>query len=287
MKDEFARFHPLVNLIFYIVVLGITMFQMQLGLVLISVFSALVYFFCLKKSGGVGYLLVVVGIFFVSSLINPMFSHKGNTLLFYLFTGNPVTLESIIYGMVSSAIICGMLLWLSTFHQVMEMERLLGAMGKIMPHIALLITMILRFIPQYTKHQKEVARFNAMGEERLSREKIKRGSKIFSITTTWALENSIYTADSMKARGFGVKKRTNYSNYRIEGRDIGVIAWIVVLAGCIIWMLQSEEIYTYYYPYVVNKNNILTYVLYALLCFTPVLINIREEIRWHRLKSKI
>ena len=287
MKDEFARFHPLVNLIFYIVVLGITMFQMQLGLVLISLCSALVYFFCLKKSEGAGYLLVVIGIFFISSLINPLFSHRGNTLLFYLFTGNPVTLESILYGMVSSAIICGMLLWLSTFHQVMEMERLLGAIGKIMPHIALLITMILRFIPKYTKHQKEVSRYNEAGEERSLTEKIKRGSKIFSITTTWALENSIYTADSMKARGFGVKRRTSYSNYRIEGRDMVVIVWIVVLAGCVIRMLQGEELYTYYYPYMVNKNNILVYVLYALLCLTPVLINIREEIRWHRLKSKI
>lgn len=286
MKDEFARFHPLVNLIFYIVVLGITMFQMQFGLVLISLFSALVYFFCLKRSKGVRFLLVVIGIFFVSSLINPMFSHKGNTLLFYLFTGNPVTMESIIYGMVSSGIICAMLLWLSTFHQVMDMERLLGAMGKIMPHIALLITMILRFIPKYTKHQKEVSLFN--GDQDKSRiAKIKKGSKIFSITTTWALENSIYTADSMKARGFGVKKRTSYSNYRMEGRDICVIVWIAILAGCVIRMLQSEKIYTYYYPYVVNRNNIVVYVLYALLCFTPVLINIREEIRWYRLKSKI
>ena len=57
MKDEFARFHPLVNLIFYIVVLGITMFQMQLGLVLISLFSALVYYFCLKKRTGMKYFL--------------------------------------------------------------------------------------------------------------------------------------------------------------------------------------------------------------------------------------
>ena len=103
MKDEFSRFHPLVNLIFYLVVLGLTMFQMQLGLVLISIFSALAYYFCLKGREGVKYLLIVSFVFFVSSFINPLFSHRGGTLLFYLFTGNPVTLESIIYGIVSSA----------------------------------------------------------------------------------------------------------------------------------------------------------------------------------------
>ena len=287
MKDEFARFHPLVNLIFFIIVLGLTMFQMQLGLVLISVFSALVYYLYLKKRSGVKYLLVVSCIFVISSLMNPLFSHKGNTLLFYLFTGNPVTLESIVYGIVSSAIICGMLIWFSIFHQVMGIERMFGAIGKFMPHIALLITMILRFIPKYTKHQKEVALFNKVHEEQSLKTKIKKGGKIFSITTTWALENSIDTADSMKARGFGVKKRTSYSNYKVEVRDIGVIVWIFVLAGSVIWMLQGERIYTYYYPYVVYKGNMAAYVLYALLCLTPVFINIREEVRWRRLKSKM
>lgn len=286
MKDEFARFHPLVNLIFFVVVLGITTFQMQLGLVIISVVSALVYFFYLKKSSGMGYLMVVMGVFVISSCINPVFSHRGNTLLFYLFTGNPVTLESIIYGMVSATIICEMLLWFSTFHQVMGMERMLGAIGKIMPHIALLITMIVRFIPKYIKHQKQVLQYNGDTDRSLIG-KIKKGCKVFSITTTWALENAIDTADSMKSRGFGVRRRTSYSNYRIEGRDIGVIIWIVILSAGVIGMLRGGWIYTYYYPYVDCKNNILAYVLYALLCLTPVFINIREEIRWRRLKSKI
>ena len=287
MKDGFARFHPFVNLIFYVVVLGITMFQMQLGLVLISVFSALVYYFCLKGRKGIRYLFVIACIFIVSSFINPLFSHKGGTLLFYLFTGNPVTLESIIYGVVSAGIISGMLLWFSTFYEIMGMERLLGSIGKAAPHITLLISMILRYIPQYTKHQKEVAAINDVDREQSLKDKIKKGSRIFSITTTWALENSIYTADSMKARGFGVKKRTSYSNYRIEGRDVLAILWIGSLAAGVLWLLQRECLFTYYYPYIVYKESLSAYVLYTLLCMTPVLMHIREEVRWHRLKSKM
>ncbi len=286
MKDEFSRFHPLVNLIFYLVVLGLTMFQMQLGLVLISIFSALAYYFCLKGREGVKYLLIVSFVFLVSSFINPLFSHRGGTLLFYLFTGNPVTLESIIYGIVSSAIICSMLIWFSTFYQIMGIERFFGAVGKFVPHVALLVSMILRFIPKYMKHYKEVSSVNGDEGEKFIR-KIKRGSKVFSITTTWALENSIDTADSMKARGFGVRKRTNYSNYKIEKRDIGVMIWIIVLAGIILWASCKDMVFTYYYPYIVYKGNIFVYILYALLCLTPVFINIREGLRWRRLKSKI
>ena len=331
MTDEFSRYHPVVNLIFYLLVLGTTMFQMSVGLVFISLFSAVVYYFMLKKTEGLKYCAVVVGIIIVSAIINPLFSHKGGTLLFYLFTGNPVTLESIIYGLISAIIIGAMLLWFSTFNQVMGVERILGAIGKVLPNVSLLITMIMRFIPQYTRHQRKVSMVNKVNKRNygekinlLNREKtekenviearkrqkkkndieackkqkkkngidkiidsIKEGSRTFSITTTWALENSIYTADSMKARGFGTGRRTNYSNYKFQKRDYLLMGWLVILWLVVVFSLEREKVYTYYYPFIQVKNNVVVYLIYGLLCLTPVLINVKEEIRWLILKSRI
>lgn len=319
MTDEFSRYHPVVNLIFYLLVLGTTMFQMSVGLVFISLFSAVVYYFMLKKTEGLKYCAVVVGIIIVSAIINPLFSHKGGTLLFYLFTGNPVTLESIIYGLISAIIIGAMLLWFSTFNQVMGVERILGAIGKVLPNVSLLITMIMRFIPQYTRHQRKVSMVNKVNKRNydekinlLNREKtekenviearkrqkkkngidkiidsIKEGSRTFSITTTWALENSIYTADSMKARGFGTGRRTNYSNYKFQKRDYLLMGWLVILWLVVVFSLEKERVYTYYYPFIQVKNNVVVYLIYGLLCLTPVLINVKEEIRWLILKSRI
>lgn len=319
MTDEFSRYHPVVNLIFYLLVLGTTMFQMSVGLVFISLFSAVVYYFMLKKTEGLKYCAVVVGIIIVSAIINPLFSHKGGTLLFYLFTGNPVTLESIIYGLISAIIIGAMLLWFSTFNQVMGVERILGAIGKVLPNVSLLITMIMRFIPQYTRHQRKVSMVNKVNKRNygekinlLNREKtekenvieackkqkkkngidkiiysIKKGSRTFSITTTWALENSIYTADSMKARGFGTGRRTNYSNYKFQKRDYLLMGWLVILWLVVVFSLEREKVYTYYYPFIQVKNNVVVYLIYGLLCLTPVLINVKEEIRWLILKSRI
>lgn len=319
MTDEFSRYHPVVNLIFYLLVLGTTMFQMSVGLVFISLFSAVVYYFMLKKTEGLKYCAVVVGIIIVSAIINPLFSHKGGTLLFYLFTGNPVTLESIIYGLISAIIIGAMLLWFSTFNQVMGVERILGAIGKVLPNVSLLITMIMRFIPQYTRHQRKVSVVNKVNKRNygekinlLNREKtekenvigackkqkkkngidkiidsIKEGSRTFSITTTWALENSIYTADSMKARGFGTGRRTNYSNYKFQKRDYLLMGWLVILWLVVVFSLEREKVYTYYYPFIQVKNNVVVYLIYGLLCLTPVLINVKEEIRWLILKSRI
>ena len=331
MTDEFSRYHPVVNLIFYLLVLGTTMFQMSVGLVFISLFSAVVYYFMLKKTEGLKYCAVVVGIIIVSAIINPLFSHKGGTLLFYLFTGNPVTLESIIYGLISAIIIGAMLLWFSTFNQVMGVERILGAIGKVLPNVSLLITMIMRFIPQYSRHQRKVSMVNKVNKRNydekinlLNREKtekenvidarkkqkkknyieackkqkkkngidkiidsIKEGSRTFSITTTWALENSIYTADSMKARGFGTGRRTNYSNYKFQKRDYLLMGWLVILWLVVVFSLEREKVYTYYYPFIQVKNNMVVYLMYGLLCLTPVLINVKEEIRWLILKSRI
>lgn len=319
MTDEFSRYHPVVNLIFYLLVLGTTMFQMSVGLVFISLFSAVVYYFMLKKTEGLKYCAVVVGIIIVSAIINPLFSHKGGTLLFYLFTGNPVTLESIIYGLISAIIIGAMLLWFSTFNQVMGVERFLGAIGKVLPNVSLLITMIMRFIPQYTRHQRKVSMVNKVNKRNygekinlLNREKtekenviearkrqkkkngidkiidsIKEGSRTFSITTTWALENSIYTADSMKSRGFGTGRRTNYSNYKFQKRDYLLMGWLVILWLVVVFSLEREKVYTYYYPFIQVKNNVVVYLIYGLLCLTPVLINVKEEIRWLILKSRI
>lgn len=331
MTDEFSRYHPVVNLIFYLLVLGTTMFQMSVGLVFISLFSAVVYYFMLKKTEGLKYCAVVVGIIIVSAIINPLFSHKGGTLLFYLLTGNPVTLESIIYGLISAIIIGAMLLWFSTFNQVMGVERILGAIGKVLPNVSLLITMIMRFIPQYTRHQRKVSMVNKVNKRNygekinlLNREKtekenvidarkrqkkkndiearkkqkkkngidkiidsIKEGSRTFSITTTWALENSIYTADSMKARGFGTGRRTNYSNYKFQKRDYLLMGWLVILWLVVVFSLEREKVYTYYYPFIQVKNNVVVYLIYGLLCLTPVLINVKEEIRWLILKSRI
>lgn len=295
------------------------MFQMSVGLVFISLFSAVVYYFMLKKTEGLKYCAVVVGIIIVSAIINPLFSHKGGTLLFYLFTGNPVTLESIIYGLISAIIIGAMLLWFSTFNQVMGVERILGAIGKVLPNVSLLITMIMRFIPQYTRHQRKVSMVNKVNKRNygekinlLNREKtekenvieackkqkkkngidkiiysIKEGSRTFSITTTWALENSIYTADSMKARGFGTGRRTNYSNYKFQKRDYLLMGWLVILWLVVVFSLEREKVYTYYYPFIQVKNNVVVYLIYGLLCLTPVLINVKEEIRWLILKSRI
>ena len=284
--DGFSRYHPVVNIIFYIAVLGLTMFQMQMGMIVISFVCGAIYYFNLRGISGIKYFGVIMVVFAVSSFINPIFSHRGATLLFYMFTGNPVTLESIIYGICAALLISSALLWFATFNQVISEDKILAVLGKVMPHVALLVTMVARFVPKYINQQKKVRQARRDLGDRPNNliGKIKQSGEIFSITMTWALETSVETADSMRARGYGVAKRSNYNNYRFSKRDFVAVAWILTLFVLVCVALLQGKANTYYYPYIRVKNSITVYLMYALLCLTPVIINIKEAAVWHRLK---
>ena len=97
MREEFGRFHLVVNILFYAFILGITMFVNHPIMIFISFLFATVYFVIVYKNKKIKKLTGLLGLFIFAGLINPLFSHRGMTVLFFLPTGNAVTLESIIY----------------------------------------------------------------------------------------------------------------------------------------------------------------------------------------------
>lgn len=293
MRDEFCKYHPIVNIIYYCAVIGITMFLMNPVFIGISVIASACYLVYLKGKKAASYLAGMMIVFILAMLINPLFSHRGVTLLFYLPTGNPVTTESIIYGMASAAVLVAVIIWFYTFNEVITSDKIMAVFGNILPAISLIFSMVLRFVPKFAKHAKETGNANKLlqGRERENIVgKIRNQMKVFSITLTWALENSIDTADSMRARGYGVGKRSNYNNYRLSSRDLIILAVMIATVAIIVaGMLDGDIFYSYYpsFELSINKKLMISAAAYFALCFMPVAINIVEEIKWHRLKSKI
>lgn len=286
MSDEFGHYHPVANLIFFIAVIAFSTFWMQAGMIAVSFICATVYYFMQKRSEGFKYFAMVLVAILIASIINPLFSHRGKTALFFLPTGNPVTLESITFGLLAGVILGEVLLWFGIFNSVMEDDKWTATIGKVAPTIAMIITMVLRFVPKYTKFSKSTRDIqNANGFNKKSR--IKNGMHVYSITATWALETSIDTADSMRARGYGKARRTNYHNYKFEARDLIFVLWVVLLSATIIWMASVDKIHTFFYPTFRNRESFVVLIAYIVLCITPILINIWEKLRWHILKSKI
>ncbi len=69
------------------------------------------------------------------------------------------------------------------------------------------------------------------GENSTVREKLNSGMRTLSALTDWALEGSVVTGDSMRARGYGTAKRTSFQIYRMKALDWILIAVMLILTG--------------------------------------------------------
>ena len=119
----------------------------------------------------------------------------------------------------------------------------------------------------------------------------KTGIQILSIVTTWALENAVETADSMRSRGYGLRGRTAYSIYRFTARDKGLLAALCALLALLLAGMATGVVAARYFPsYKASANGplgMLFYAAFALVCFLPLILNVREDLTWRYLRSKI
>ncbi len=83
-------------------------------------------------------------------LFNPLFNHRGRTVLFYLF-GNSITLEAVWLGAEQALLLSGLVLLFVSFNKVIEPPEFLYLAGKRMPRTALLLNLALQAGARLTK----------------------------------------------------------------------------------------------------------------------------------------
>ena len=155
--------------------------------------------------------------------------------------------------------------------------------------------MVLRFVPKYKNQITKVSEAQRCIGRDVSNGNVftraKNGMKILSIMTTWALENSVETADSMKSRGYGLRGRTNYAIYRFDSRDRNLLGVILLLGGIVIGGILTEKVRFLYFPMIImhekTLGSVAVFLCYGILCVLPVMINLLEDIKWQYLRSKI
>lgn len=294
MKNEtFSGFHPVVNLAFFAAVLAMTMFIMQPVYLAISLIAGCAYLFYMRGGRGglrqVGYLLpILLGM----AVMNPLFNHEGVTILAYLPNDNPITLEAIAYGIGAAAMMGASIVWFNCCNAVFTSDKIIYLFGRIIPSLSLLISMTLRFVPRFKNYLQSVMRTQkAMHKPETAREKLQQALAAFSATVSWAMEQSIISADSMKSRGYGMAGRTAYSIYRFEKRDgIALLVLALLTSGAVIpwaagWLSWA------YYPtltgILTGPVEILAYGCYGGACLLPLMIDLLEDQKWNSLRSGI
>ena len=292
-RDAFSGFHPVVNFLFFVAALGLTMFIQQPVYLLISMISGCAYLLYLQGKKGflrqVGYL---VPILVMMAIMNPMFNHEGVTVLWYLPNDNPITLEAICFGLASAVMMGASIVWFNCCNTVFTSDKIIYLFGRVIPALSLMISMTLRFVPRFKNFLQSVLRTQqAMHKPENTKEKLGQALAAFSATVSWAMEQSIVSADSMKSRGYGLFGRTAFSIFVFEKRDgIVLLTLFLLCAGAAVPHIVGLMGWTYY-PSMTGKLigpvQIFAYLCYGGMCNLPLIIDMMEDRKWNALRSKI
>ena len=293
-RDAFSSYHPAVNFLYFGLVLFFTMCFLHPACLLLSLAAALRYAVCLNGRRAVRrslrYLLPAA---LLAALINPAFNHQGATILTYLPSGNPLTLESIAYGLAAAALLSAVVTWFSCYTAVMTSDKFVYLFGRVIPALSLVLSMALRFVPRFQVQARAVSQAQRCVGRDVSDgsllQRLRDGVTILSILLTWCLENALETADSMKSRGYGLPGRTAFSIYRLDDRDQAALWWLGALGGYILSMWGAGGFACRYFPTfrLAPRDgwSLSGLLAFGLLCLTPVIIDRREDRQWTRLRS--
>lgn len=264
--------HPIVLFVNLCLILAFTMCSMNPYIVFLSYGGSLTALILFNGSGeiknGIKRLLFFLAF---SLLLQGLFSHNGKTAFFYI-NHQPVTAESLWFGVVMAFLLLSGFQWFIVFGRWMSTEHIMYLFGRAFPKAALLLSMIFRFLPLMKR------RFRLIEEVR----KEMGGSllKSFSVLAGWSLEASIETADSMAARGYGTGRRTSFHRFSFHIRD-GIYLFFMLSFGMLLFHLFYKGFFlVYFYPGFwispLKIQQITGILCFALLMVSGIIYEIRE-----------
>lgn len=294
--NVFLGFHPAVNFVYFVLVILFSMFFMHPICLAISLVCGFAYSVVLKGKRAIKVnLLYMLPLLVVSALMNPAFNHEGITILTYLPNGNPLTLESVAYGIAAAAMIAAAICWFSCLEEVFTSDKFIYLFGRVIPSLSLILSMALRFVPRFAAQFRIVASAQrCVGRDISSGNVLSRAKHcltILSVMVTWSLENAIETADSMKSRGYGLPGRTAFSIYTFRKRDKKLL---LIIAGLGIYVLAGSLLGGNNFRYFPSMKgapaslfSVSVFAAYFALCITPVILEVWEARKWKAIKSNI
>ena len=294
-REAFGEYHPAVNIFFFASAVVLCMCLRHPVFLACGVALSFSYYLVLHGRSGMKLLVGMVIVMAMLTVLNPFINTRGNTVLFTYFDGRPYTLEAMIYGLAIGAMFVSVIVWFGCYHAVMTSDKFTYLFGSFAPSLSQLFTMVLRLVPSYQRKLTEIGTARACaGKGAVGgglRQSVERSSSLVSALTSWAFENSVVLADSMKSRGYGTGKRTAFALWRFTVRDGVLIGIMAVLLGIVLFSVSQGAAYVDYVPDVVfawgDWYVTVGVVAYILLLAIPLIIDVRESLIWRISLSKI
>ena len=291
MKDAFSKCHPAVNFLFFVGAIGCSVVIQHPAYLLAGLLCGTIYYLLLNGRKGWKMILGLLPMFLILTAVNPLFNTYGAHVLFSVFD-RPYTLEALLYGAAIASLFVQMMLWFGCYNAVMTSDKFTSLFGNLIPALSLLLVMVLRLIPNFIRKTKQIigARKSigkGAAEQSTTKEKLSDGMTVLSSLTDWALEGSVVTGDSMRARGYGTAKRSSFMIYRMKTGDWLLIVSIPILLALIITAACLGQMAAVFTPEIQISPiswGIIPYTVYLLI---PIALHTKEAFSWHISRSKI
>ena len=293
-RNKLKNFHPLLLFFYFAAVLLFAMFISNPVIQLEALIGAGLFLLITETARqnfrtAVFYLIVIAAV----GVSNPIFVHNGATPLFFM-NGNAVTLEALAYGFCGGIMLAGVMLWCKSLTHLMTGDKVIYLFGRVIPSLSLILSMALRFVPLFKRQIKQISMTQkAMGMYSGNgiTDKIAGGLSVFSAMVSRSLENAVVTGMSMKARGYGLKGRTSFSLFKARAQDIAVGAVLAALCVVVIVVAANGSLDFSFYPRIreipTDTGAAAGYVSFGAIALLPFLIQVKENIKWRFLISKI
>lgn len=280
---KFCELNPMVTLLYFAAGLCLVIFTQNPILLLISFEFTLIFsVFYGNFAKTLRFLGSCVPLLLAVFIITPLFSHRGETVLFMLPSGNAFTLESVIYSASGAlALMCALLMF-KVYAPLISSENIYAVLGKISPHIALFFTSALRFFPKITCSFRAAYSIKSAKSDKFT-DKIRAVGACTISCAALSLEDSVKTVQSMKSRGYGTGKRSFYRKNRFCTADYVFLLFELTLLIMLIFAGIGGSLKCTFYPQFSLEFSAQTafgFILYAVYFAAADIFELSGVILW-------
>lgn len=276
--------HPVVQVTYFSVVICLGMLAFQPALVGLSLACGLAYGLFLRGPEDVGRSLVwQLPLVALVCVVNPLYSASGSTIVF-TFGSSKVYLESLAYGATLGMLLVSTVTWFANAGAVLTTSKIMAFFSNVAPTVALMLSMVARLVPELVARGYEI---DAVQDACSSRReggvlaRLRSRSRLVTVLVGWALEDSFETADAMRARGWGARRRrTTYRRERFRARDAAMLACLLALAAACAALAWVATTQFSFYPKLTPLVPWWGYVPLAALYLSPLALELLDHLRW-------
>lgn len=287
--DSFSRLHPSVLFLYFTMSLAAVLTFNNPVISAVSLFCVSAYFFAREGRYAVKRLGFSAAVIIAVSLFNMLFAHYGEDVLFTLGK-TEFTLEALFYGFNQGMVLAASLLWFTALGLCVDTEKTVYIF-RFAPKLSLMISMIIGFIPRFINKQKDIREarlaINGGRAPKGIKSKFSVAADDLSALTSYVLEGSIITANSMTARAYNpsvIRK----GKYRLKTADYVWTAVTVSLFSFVLFQKIIGNLSFVFEPQIyIKRLSIPAVICYMLFGIIPVIIDVKEILRWKLSRSAI